>query len=819
MHEISFASVIRGNFLRGNGHDLFGGGVEGYAGQISISTSEGVEIYNNTVEIDPAAGSFAGITLWQGDRVHSFNATRRYPPVPPFGRAWLANNHVHHNTIRFVSCAAPHQTARNGLVSFFNSSAYFAAANNSWTDNSYETLSKTGGAEDHWWWCTQASDACKGYTFRNFQAIAKQDQAGNQINGSSECLISMRRALSELPPAVTVSTCHGSKTFASLSEAIDRLEHDDSNDDATISLRGGTHYVNETLRLRSHARKLDIRAHDPSQRALISGGVTITGWQQNGSRWRARLPEALNTQRYLQLFANDTRRLMARSSTLIYDTMSFDGLRVQYKTGQIPGNLHNPQDIFAVVYEIWDAGKHTIVAQNSTNRTLSLSKKVYFANATEFNRSWSGSRFYLENVREFLTPGRFYHDRVEGMIVYMPAPGEDPQSMVFVVPAVTELISSDGANDLSFTNIDFAFTSTDIRNCLAASCADQEDLFESTAALHFKMGREIHLINVSVRHVGGNGVWFDGCNDSSLTQSVVQDAGANGVVIGGVCTGSFIDGVCNATEPHTYDGQPNWPRRPDGTFDYWWGHISTRIFIIDSVIADGGVLFQAAQGISILQADSVIVEHNDIHDFHFNGIGIGYSMGYCSSGSGNHSVRFNHVWNIGNDLDEVNCIYNLGESHGTVIDSNLCHDVISYQHGSSGIGLDAGSQGIRVSNNVVHRTKCLSLWLHYGTDIIIENNLFAHTEQPSDNIVGCIEPGSPLSRGAINSGKWAPGYYQKHRADSPHGEDGDISGMAFERNIIVFNSTFGGTAPGTFLPVCMCTINMPAASDLQHTFF
>jgi hypothetical protein len=93
-----------------------------------------------------------------------------------------------------------------------------------------------------------------------------------------------------------------------------------------------------------------------------------------------------------------------------------------------------------------------------------------------------------------------------------------------------------------------------------------------------------------------------------------------------------------------------------------------------TVVADGGFLFRAAQGISILQADSVIVERNDIHDFHFNGIGIGYSMGYCASGSGNHSVRFNHVWNIGNDLDEVNCIYNLGESHGTIIDSNLCHD-------------------------------------------------------------------------------------------------------------------------------------------------
>jgi hypothetical protein len=201
MHEISFASVIRGNFLRGNCHDLLLGGVNGFCGNIFISSSENVEIYNNTVEIDPAAGSFAGITLWQGDRVHSFNATRRFPPVPPFAKALLRNNSVHNNEIRFVSCPAPHQTARNGLVNFFNSSAYFAQSNNTWTRNSYETLSKTGGAEPHWWWCTAKSDACLGYSFHGFQQIG-QDLESNQINGSSECLISLRatkRVLSESP--------------------------------------------------------------------------------------------------------------------------------------------------------------------------------------------------------------------------------------------------------------------------------------------------------------------------------------------------------------------------------------------------------------------------------------------------------------------------------------------------------------------------------------------------------------------------------------------------------------------------------------------
>jgi hypothetical protein len=174
-----------------------------------------------------------------------------------------------------------------------------------------------------------------------------------------------------------MSTRHGSKTFASLSLAIDLLERDVGNDDATISLGGGTHYLNKTLLLRSHARKLDIRA-EPNQRALISGGVPLTGWQQNGSLWRARLPEALNNQRYLQLFADGMRRFMARSSTLIYESMSVDGLRVQYKAGQIPGSLHGLENIFAVVYEIWDAGKHMIVAHDANNQTLSLSKKVYF---------------------------------------------------------------------------------------------------------------------------------------------------------------------------------------------------------------------------------------------------------------------------------------------------------------------------------------------------------------------------------------------------------------------------------------------------------
>ncbi|MPZ48143.1 MAG: hypothetical protein GEU75_02330 [Dehalococcoidia bacterium] len=84
-HEISYAAVIRNNVVKGNG---YGFSAWLWGGQITIAGSSNVEIYQNTVEV----GNGDGIVLIQQNRGNG-----------KFGPHLTQNNHVHHNTITYLT--------------------------------------------------------------------------------------------------------------------------------------------------------------------------------------------------------------------------------------------------------------------------------------------------------------------------------------------------------------------------------------------------------------------------------------------------------------------------------------------------------------------------------------------------------------------------------------------------------------------------------------------------------------------------------------------------------------------------------------------
>ena len=55
---------------------------------------------------------------------------------------------------------------------------------------------------------------------------------------------------------------------------------------------------------------------------------------------------------------------------------------------------------------------------------------------------------------------------------------------------------------------------------------------------------------------------------------------------------------------------------------------------------------------------------------------------------------------------------------------NRIHDVSCYAYGAWGIYLDEGSSFVTVENNVVYRTGCECLHLHYGSHNTVRNNVF-----------------------------------------------------------------------------------------------
>lgn len=74
--------------------------------------------------------------------------------------------------------------------------------------------------------------------------------------------------------------------------------------------------------------------------------------------------------------------------------------------------------------------------------------------------------------------------------------------------------------------------------------------------------------------------------------------------------------------------------------------------------------------------------------------------------------------------DAMTCVYTLGQLNGTVVDSNLCHDVRAYMNGGCCLSQDLGSSSVTFSNNVCLRVTGTPHNTHYGVNLTYTNSIF-----------------------------------------------------------------------------------------------
>eukprot|EP00041_Stephanoeca_diplocostata_P020768 m.471460 g.471460 ORF g.471460 m.471460 type:complete len:352 (-) comp21658_c0_seq25:582-1637(-) len=128
-------------------------------------------------------------------------------------------------------------------------------------------------------------------------------------------------------------------------------------------------------------------------------------------------------------------------------------------------------------------------------------------------------------------------------------------------------------------------------------------------------------------------------------------------------------------------------------------------------------------------AERVVVAHNEISYFSYTAISLGWSWSYAPQPhTGLHTVRKNYIHHLGfprRDLgDAMACVYTLGQLNGTVVDSNLCHDVRAYMSGGYCLSQDQGSSSVTFSNNVCLRVTGSPHNTHYGVNLTYTNNIF-----------------------------------------------------------------------------------------------
>lgn len=562
--------------------------------------------------------------------------------------------------------------------------------------------------------------------------------------------------------------------------------------DIVVYLRGGEYRLNSPILFDhtdsgTHGHNVVYKAY-PGEEAILTGGQRITGWEPVADGiYKARV----GSLRFRQLYVNGRRAIRARTPNqgAYYRLLYWDeSVRKVVVTTPDPIPWADLSDVEVVIQKHWNVNvlrvasaspakgwaacvPSTVQAYEPGQRSWSASARAWLYCLKEVadyqvrgrvslvpaeperTRAFrqtappaeSGQAYHLENAYEFLdAPGEWNLNSNSGEVYYKPRPGEDIHHSVVIAPRVETLLKVQGmldapVHDLAFEGLTFEYTTWLLPN--------REGFIGDAAGISFTEPQPSS--DESILYIGGRlpaGVHLEGVRNVSFELNIFRHMGGAGITL--YSAGEDVQFVGNRLSDISGNGISvdfNLEGNPTDT-----RRLCRRIAIRNNMIERVAQDYYGSVGIHVGYAEEAKIEHNEVRDLPYTGISVGWGWTLNPTTLHDNAIRFNHVHQVMNLLDDGGGIYTMSRQPGTRISENYIHDVVRSPWAGrwpvAAIYLDNGSDLIRIEKNVLKNVE-MKIFLQSGGTPAGSKNVLTNNDWVSQEVVdeSGLEPGYKLA--------------------------------------------------------------------------